>query len=59
MTEREVFLNMIKRVSEESHALAEDFYRIEEDDNSITIINGSLEETNFYFNADGTLNFFE
>ena len=56
MTEREMFLNMIKRVSEIQTG---EFYRIEEDDNSITIVNASLEETNFSFNAAGTLNFFE
>jgi len=56
MTEREMFLNMIKRVTENQIG---EFYRIEEDDGSITIINSSLEETNFSFNADGTLNFFD
>lgn len=56
MTEREMFLNMIKRVSENQIG---EFYRIEEDDKNITIINSSLEETKFSFNTDGTLNFFE
>ncbi len=59
MTEKEVFLNMIHRVSAEN-SIKEDlknFYY--EDNNNVVIINGNFEETVFYFDENGSLSFYE
>lgn len=59
MTEKEIFHNMIHRVLTEKVANEDLRNYYDEDDNSITIINASLEETIFYFDENGTLTFYE
>lgn len=60
MTEKEVFLNMLHRVVAEKAAGEEvSNYYCENDNNSVTILNASLEETFFYFDENGTLIFYE
>lgn len=59
MTEKEIFLNMIRRVLAEnaSGEELENFYH--EDGDSVTIINSDLKETIFYFDKNGCLSFYE
>jgi hypothetical protein len=58
MTEKEVFINMIHRVVAGAGRELSDYY-CENDDNSVTIINASLEKTLFYFDENGALIFYE
>lgn len=51
MTEKEILINMIKRVSEKGH-----FY--EEDGNHFTIFNEDENATTFEFDKDGKLIWF-
>ena len=59
MTEKEIFLNMIRRVLTEK-AVDEDLRKYYyEDNNNVTVINANLEETIFYFDENGALIFYE
>lgn len=58
MTEKEVFLNMIHRAVAEA-GRESSYYYCENDNNSVTIINASLEKTLFYFDENGALVFYE
>lgn len=59
MTEREIFLNMIRRVVEtvSTEKDFKNFFR-EEGDGNITIFNGNCVETTFEFDKNGSLTFF-
>lgn len=58
MTEKEIFLSMIRRVLAGLPDEDKDnYYR--ENDYSVIIINANLEETTFYFDENGDLAFYE
>ena len=60
MTEKEMFLNIIKRIFDNNHIdeeEAKEFFHFE-NENTITLINSSLEEMNFEFDEDGNLSWF-
>lgn len=60
MTEKEMFLNIIKRIFDNHHIdeeEAKEFFH-SETENTITLVNSSLEEMNFEFDEDGKLNWF-
>lgn len=58
MTEREIFLNMIRRVVDTvSTGNFENFFH-EEDNGDITIFNEDCVETTFEFDENGSLTFF-
>ena len=60
MTEKEIFLGMVRRIWIEKGAdedLLRNYYY--EDGNNVIVINANYEETTFYFDKNGALTYYD